>query len=462
MKIDIKFLAEACGGKIIGSENTFVTGVKIDSRECEAGDMFVCVIGEKNDGHRFAKSAYDLGCRTFLMSDPDAAKDTAALSEDVCICLAEDTQEAFRLMAKAYLDRINPIKIGVTGSVGKTTTKMLTAAVMSAKYNTICTRRNYNTQLGMCLTCFLADEQTRCIVFEMGMDRKNEIAEYVEWVRPDAAIITNVGISHMEKLGSRDAIADAKLEITGKFGKDSVLVVNSASDYLKTEEEIRERSLNKEPYKIVLAGKDICYTNLENNGTEGIRFKINGTDFSLPLLGEHNALDALLAVAMGLQWGIDEAAASGALAGVTQTERRMNVAEAGGILLLDDSYNASPDSMKAAISALSSVSAKRRIAVLSDMLELGDADFEGHLEVGRFAAENNVNILVAVGEKREYYFMGVSESKTSSCNVICLENIESAESIVMDLLKPGDAVLVKGSNSTGVYSIAKKIKESFK
>ena len=366
------------------------------------------MIGEINNGHNYVKSAYDLGCRAFLVS-----QDIPELPGSVVIRV-DDTMEGFKRMAEAYVAQFNVRKVGVTGSVGKTTTKMLTAAVASAKYKTVCSRKNLNTHLGVCLTCFLADETTQCIVFEMGMDHKGEIEEYVTWVKPEIAIITNVGVSHMERLGSRDAIADAKLEIVLPFTDECTLVVNSRSDYLKTEKEIRERALNKSNFKIVLVGQDIDYKDVKNKGENGIEFYVNNVKFELPLLGEHNALDACLAIAAGLQMGISLEEASAALKNVIATDRRLKAVKIGGIYLLDDS----PDSMKAGISALCGVDAKRRIAVLGDMLELGGADESGHTEVGRFAAESGVDMIIAVGSRKDLYFKGVREAGTTGTSTI--------------------------------------------
>ena len=451
---DIAFLADACGGRISGNTHIYINDVKIDSRACGPGDLFVCIVGEKNDGHDYAAKAYALGCRAFLVSEPVDEFEEAAYIH------VEDTNLAIRLMAQAYLAQFPVIKIGVTGSVGKTTTRMLTAAVMSAKYRTVSTQKNLNTHLGLCLTCFLADDSTQCIVFEMGMDRKNELAEYVEWVMPQLAMITNVGVSHMERLGSRDAIADAKLEIVNKFTENNTLIVNSFSDYLRTEEEIRERAVNKNRFKIISVGRDLRYEKLKNKGNDGIEFYVNGVKFALPLIGEHNAVDACLAIACGKEFGITEEQASEALSKVQANERRLKAEDIDGVLLMDDSYNASPDSMKAGLAALEGVEAERRIAVLSDMLELGGAEDSGHIEVGKFAAEHGVDILIATGKKKEFYFRGVLESGITRTSTIGLDDLTSVKDLVLQIIRPGDAVLVKGSNSTQIGQVAEHIRQN--
>ena len=417
----VRYLADACGGTVTGDSGYLVRDIKIDSRACGDGDLFVCVIGEINDGHNFVRSAYDNGCRAFLVSRD------VELPEDAVLIHTDDTMQAFRHMAETYLAQF---------------------------------KKNLNTHLGVCLTCFLADETTECVVFEMGMDHKGEIEEYIEWTKPEIAIITNIGISHMERLGSRDAIADAKLEIVLQFNDDCVLVVNSRSDYLKTEEEIRARALNKSNFKIVMLGRDIDFRDVKNLGEDGIEFYVGDVKVELPLLGEHNAIDACLAIAAGWQLGISTEEAAEALGKVTATERRLKAAKVGEVYLLDDSYNASPDSMKAGIAALCGVDAKRRIAVLGDMLELGGADEEGHTAVGEYAAEKGVDILIATGKRKEYYFKGVSRSGKTGTSTMGLEDLDSVKDMVLQILRPGDAVLVKGSNSTGLGQVAELIRTS--
>lgn len=449
------FLAKACGGALTGDAQATVYDVKIDSRECLSGDLFVCVVGESKDGHDYINSAYERGCRCFLVSREIEFEGASFIRVD-------DTKAAFTKMAEAYLNQFSLRKIAITGSVGKTTTKMLTAAVMQSKYNTISTQKNLNTDLGTCLTAFTVDEKTQAVVFEMGMDKSGEIAGYVSWIKPEVAVITNIGVSHLERLGSRDAIADAKLEIVNEFTDKNVLIVNGDSDYLRTRQEIRDRAKNKSKFQIVSIGKDIELSMIRNDGLDGISFRINDVPFKLPLLGEHNAVDAALAVACGTYYGIPLASAAKALENVIASEKRLQSEKLGGILLIDDSYNASPDSMMAGISALAAVRARRHILILGDMLELGYEDESGHIAVGRFAAENGIDILIAAGNKKDYYRQGISEAENSRCIFIALEDLDAVKNRVKELLRKDDAVLVKGSNSTGISEVAQFIRDNFK
>ena len=455
--LSVEYLCDACGGTILGTLDNTVSDVKIDSREASGGDMFVCIVGEFNNGHNYSVSAYENGCRVFLMSDRECASDLTVMHPDVSVILTEDTVKAFERIAEKYLSQFNVKKIAVTGSVGKTTTKMLTAAVMSSKYNTICTRKNLNTNLGLSLTALLADDKTQAIVFEMGMDGKGQIAEDVSFIKPDIAIITNIGISHMERLGSRDAIADAKLEITEQFTKDNTLIVNGDSEYLENEDEIRERALNKSPFsvKIVKAPEKVI-----NKGLDGIEFEYGSYTYKLPIIGEQNAIDACLAIEAGICFGVSREDAAKALEKVESTDRRLKVETVGGVILIDDSYNASPDSMKAGLAALAAAKGKRKIAILSDMYELGDAEEEGHFEVGRAAAENRIDMLIAVGENSSIYSQGVSSVSGAKTTVIELGTNKSVLEMALNILCDGDVVLVKGSNGTKISEVAEGIRKA--
>ncbi len=452
---ELKFLSDACGGILKGNPGTLVKNIKIDSRECGEGDLFVCIVGEKNNGHDFIRSAFDQGCKSFLVSE-DVHMEGA---DFICV---DDTVKALQRMAEGYLNQFSVRKIAVTGSVGKTTTKMLTAAVMSSRFRTVATPKNYNSEIGLCLTAFLVDDTTEAVVFEMGMDEAGQLARKVKWVRPQVAIITNVGISHLERLGSRDAIADAKFEIVGEFTEENTLIVNAQSDYLKTHAEIRARTKNKKHYHIVSVGEDLIIEDAKSLGIDGITFKIKNVEFKLPLIGMHNAVDAALAVACGIQYGVSISTAAKVLSDVVATEKRLKIEKISGIILIDDSYNASPDSVRAGIAAIADVRARRRILILSDMLELGYEADAGHKAVGKFAANQGIDMILACGDKKDYYRQGVLEAdRDARCTFLGFDTIGDLEKYIKGLLKEGDSVLVKGSNSTGISKAAEYIRSNF-
>ena len=460
--VNVTELASACGAKLLGSSTRTVSDVKIDSREAVFSDLFVCIIGEINDGHEFAQDAYDNGCRAFLMSRPEKAEALAAADSAVTVLLVPDTSIAFRDMAKAYLDQFNLKRIAITGSVGKTSTRTFTDAVLSSRFNTKSSQKNLNTHLGLCLTCFRADDETRMMVFEMGMDRSGEIAEYVDWIRPDIAVITNVGISHLERLGSRDAIADAKLEVVKHFGADNLLIYNADSDYLNEEEIVKRTGGGFRMYAVGSEEScDLQLLNVDSQRAGGIRFTLKtkdiALDYSMPVLGKHYAIDAALAVAVGLSCNVPMSQAVRALEGVTPNPRRMNAVKLGGIYVIDDTYNASPESMKAALDVMDHIHAERKIAVLADMLELGEMEEQGHREVGQRIAASTIDVLFAVGERAKAY--ADCAASNENIKVYYEKDLDKAESAIRRMLLTGDAILIKGSNITGVAGLAQRIRE---
>ncbi len=457
-KLNITQLAKAGGARLFGNADTVIERVVIDSRECTENTLFVCIIGDVNDGHRFTENAYELGCKAFLMSDAYAASEMLQKHDDISVVLTQDTQECFRKMAEWYIDFIGVKRIGVTGSVGKTTTKTLTAAVLAKKYSVVSSQKNYNTQLGLCMTSFLADLGTDIIVYEMGMDRKGEIDSYCKWVKPETGIITVIGDSHLERLGSKGNIAKAKFEITNYFKEDDVLIYNSDSPFMDIYSLGRLTKGNYVPIPVgTRDDASVKILNIEDRGLGGIRFglqlKTESITITLPLLGVHNAINAALAATCGILYNIEVRDIIDALAKVSGADRRLAFEDVNGLLLLDDSYNANPASMCAAIDVLMRIKADRHVAILSDMYELGSDEISGHMIVGSKVGESGVDMLIAVGKKAELMAQMAGE-KNSDIKIVCFEKTEESLEKIIELVGPGDAVLVKGSNATKIGSVA--------
>ena len=463
---DVQFIAKSCHGRLMGNDDAFVFNVKIDSRSLLTGDMFVAIIGENKNGHDFAASAYDAGCRVFLLSEEWCAGTLIETDPSVCVILVEDTAIALRQFASEYLSQFRLHRLAVTGSVGKTTTKEMLAKALSSKYNTVHTQGNLNTHLGLCLTAFLADEKTEAVVFEMGMDRSGEIAEYCKWVLPEIAIITNVGTAHLERLGTREAIAAAKLEIVREMSENHVLVFNVDSDYLSLEE-VSAAAGNRCILCPVGKSETARYqiSDIDDFGEEGIQFTLreaqNATSerLALSLLGVHNAMNAALAVAAGSFLGISMRQSKEALAMLQSTNRRLDLEVLGDIRMIDDTYNAGPDSMRAALDTLAKLDGKRKVAVLADIMELGSYEEEGHLSVGRYVAAKGIDILIAIGKNAKYYAKGALEAG-GSIKVSHYDTKEEALPNVLSIISPGDILLIKGSNATGMAAFAQELRKA--
>ncbi len=461
-KLRVVDLAKASKSRLFGDSKAIIDNIVIDSREAKTGSMFVCIVGEINDGHDFADGAYAKGCRVFLMSDMNAVSKLMKDYEDATVILAHDTQQAFKNMAEWYLGLLDVKKIGVTGSVGKTTTKSLVADILSTKYKTVCSQKNYNTNLGLYMTTFLANLDTEMIVYEMGMDKKNEIDGYCSWVKPDTGIITIIGDSHLEKLGSKEAIADAKLEITHYMERGNSLIYNSDSPFLDMYSLKKRTKMNF--IAIPVGGRDeasVKIRNLEDKGLKGISFDLKLIDeeihIDLPLLGTHNAINAALAATCGILYDVPVAGITKALASVAGTDRRLAFEDVNGLLLLDDSYNANPASMAAGLEVLSKIEADRHVAILGDMYELGEDEQKGHIQTGAKAGELGIDLLIAIGRNACLMAEGAM-TKSDNISIIRFPNVDAAAERVMTLIGPGDAVLVKGSNSTKVSKIAEMIR----
>ena len=388
---------------------------------------------------------------------------------DKTIVKVEDTLKAFGDIAKYYKQKYNVPTVSVTGSVGKTTTKDMLASVLSQKYNTLKTMGNFNNEIGLPITIFGLEKEHEAAVLEMGMNHFGEIEHLADIGRPDVAVITNIGQSHIENLGSREGILKSKLEILDGLEAGSPFIINVDNDMLKT---ILDKDEIMEKYDVITFGIESESANYkaknikEENGStsfdveyiitktipeiDGVTAKVYlcSQHIVIPTIGIHNVYNALAAFAVGITLGIDSQKSADALSNYVPAGMRQKSVNVGGITSIEDCYNASPDSMKAAIGVLSSLPAGRRIAVLADMKELGENTIQFHREVGAFLAEKPVDILVVYGELAQAIAEGAKKVKPD-LHVVSFEEDEKED--MLDWLDAqigeGDAVLFKGSNS---------------
>ena len=443
-------IEKAVGGKQIwGSPDTVVLGVSKDSREAYEGSLFFPLKGEKYDAHSFLPQVIQRGCRTFLISDEEILKALKG-KENLDIIKVKDTTVALQDLAGYYLKQMSPKKIAVTGSVGKTSTKDMIHCVCCSKYKTGKTKGNQNNHIGLPLGILSFDEDTEAAVLEMGMDRPGEIDFLADLVRPDIGVITNIGISHKENLGSREGIFRAKMELVNYFGRENVLIINSGKDFLL------KKNIEGE-YRLISAGaetdNDFIVSDIRDKGEKGTEFFIKYRDkkqlFKLSAPGRHNAFNAALAAACGMEMGIDLKESSEALLSLEITTGRLTVKAGNGIKVIDDTYNASPDSMKAGIDTLVAVSSKRKIAILGDMFELGDDADIHHRKIGEYAKNAGADMVIAVGEMAENIARGAAEKGHY------YKSKEALKKDIDEIVKSGDAVLVKASRGMEMEEIVK-------
>ncbi|NLD10680.1 MAG: UDP-N-acetylmuramoyl-tripeptide--D-alanyl-D-alanine ligase [Clostridiales bacterium] len=449
--ITINEIAEATGGSLIcGKGDAVIDKVSTDSRQVGSKTLFIPLKGENHDAHKFIPMAAEAGCRTFLTANKEATAGLTACN----VIFVDDTLKAMQALAKYYLDKIDVKRLAVTGSVGKTSTRDMVYYMCSEKYRTGRSMANFNNDIGVPLTIFSLDDSMDIAVFEEGMDHAGEIHRLVDITRPDVAIITNVGISHLENLGSRENILKAKMEIADYFGPENTLVINESCDLLNKED------IHKD-YKVIGVGEknnDYTVSNVCDLGEKGIEFTLTVDDdsrkISLGVPGAHNAINAALAIAACSQVGISMDQAIAGLGNLELTGKRLALRESRGIRVIDDTYNAAPESMKSAINTLMNTEGRRHIAILGGMNELGADSEDYHREVGRFAVASGVDLLIGVEDKAKAIVEGADEKGGNS---MWFGSKEELYGKLSGLLKSGDIVLIKASNALHMDEVSDKI-----
>ena len=450
--------ASYAGGTLFcGPAGNTAVSVERDSRLTGSRSIFVGLKGEKNDGNEFAPAAYENGCRIFLLSSEDIARRMEKEHSDASVILVKDTLYAMQQMAKNYLADLSLIRVAVTGSVGKTSTKDMMYRIFSSRYRTVCNFENFNNHIGVPLTAFRVEEDTQAAIFEMGMNHSGEIHLLADIVRPQTAAVTNVGTSHIGNLGNRDNIMKAKMEIVDFMDSSSTLVYNADNDKLSR---LKKKSF---VFRKIPAGTDVDesegvkISDIESLGEGGIRFCLSyrgeSCRFHLPLPGVHNAYNAAIAAACGLVYGISLKESAEALASIQSSAVRLNITEAHGIQVINDTYNASPDSVRAAVDVLQERNALRHVAILADMFELGDNSDEYHRSIGVYAAEKGIDVLVAVGVSARYMAEAAAE-KMGWEKVFYFPDSEHFMKEAHEIIRKGDAVLVKGSHGMAMDRVA--------
>ncbi|MEE1279431.1 MAG: UDP-N-acetylmuramoyl-tripeptide--D-alanyl-D-alanine ligase [Oscillospiraceae bacterium] len=440
MNISLKTIAKLVNGKCIGCGNLEITSVTTDTRDVKEKSLFVALKGESFDGHDFAIDAIKKGAACVLSQRP-----AESFSEKIPIIQVESTYKALLDFAKGYRDMLSPVVVGVTGSVGKTTTKDMIAAVLSQGMQTAKTQGNLNNHIGVPKTIFSLKESDRAAVVEMGMNHAGEISVLTQVARPDVAVITNIGISHLEFLKTRENILKAKLEILEGMEEDAPVIINADNDILGAITELGKRRIVRCSCEGTNA--DICAKNIFE-GTEGSRFEIwvNGKphiNAYLPAIGRHNVGNALLAAAVGIEAGLSPEQIAAGLAAYVPSGMRQKVTKLCDMTFIEDCYNASPTSMSASLSVLRSLSEGRAVAVLGDMLELGDITKSAHLEIGNEAAEK-CDFLVCCGKHSALMAKAATEKGIKTA---FFETREETVDFLLKELKKGDCVLFKASLS---------------
>lgn len=440
-RMTIQDILDATGGTLLsGSTETEISDITTDSRKSKSGVLFIPLAGEKFDGHEFIKAAFDMGAAAVLTH-----KDTDLLI-DKTIIKVKDTFRALHDITVYYKKKYPVPTVSVTGSVGKTTTKDMLYAALSEKYNTLKTPNNFNNEIGVPITVFMLEKEHECAVIEMGMNHFGEIERLAEMGQPDVAVITNIGMSHIENLGSQEGIFRAKMEMTKHFTKDNTLIVNGDDKFLS-------KTKGTGNYKVVYYGidnseNDVYAKDIVNHGLKGIDFTavVDGKDYRVEVTqpGKHNVYNALAAICVGCEFDVPVEDAIRGIKNCEYTSQRLEVIEKGGIQIINDCYNASPDSIRAALGVLSFATTERKIAVLGDVLEMGEYARDAHYALGKAVVDNGIDMLITAGENAAYIAEGARDNGMK--DVKSFPKTLDVCSYVREVVRSGDAVLIKASH----------------
>ena len=432
-------------------ENLTVNSVTTDSRKISGGSLFVALKGEKFNGEDFVEESFRKGATAALVS-----KDFNREVEGVVIKV-DDTLAAYQKIAANYRDKFKIPIVAITGSTGKTTTKDLTAAVLSGLGKVLKTSANFNNEIGVPMTLLELNETHKAAVVEIGMRGLGQIESLAKIVKPDIAIVTNVNETHIELLGSMENIAKAKGELVESIQAGGTVILNADNAYTET-----LKKLAKSGVKIITHGiKNGADLKAENvfisNAITDFDVNYNGQiyHFDLPIIGRHNVSNSLAATAAGLAVGLDFDKIRYGLSTLVTTKMRFEVIHRDGITIVNDAYNASPASMRASIKTAAEVYDARKIAVLGDMFELGAISEKVHREVGAYLAENKFDILITVGKLGRFIAEGAKSAGMEK--IFVTDTHEDAAKTLRGILKRDDVILFKASHGMHLEKVIELI-----
>ncbi|MFP4698498.1 MAG: UDP-N-acetylmuramoyl-tripeptide--D-alanyl-D-alanine ligase [Eubacteriales bacterium] len=449
---------KAINGEIIRKEliqKQYIKSISIDTRKMERDSLYIPIIGERFDGHDFIESAYEQGASLVLTSNKNK------LSKDYGGIYVKDTKEALILLARYYRNLFKIPVIGITGSVGKTSCKEMIASVLSTGYQLHKTKGNYNNEIGLPLTILSMNPSTEVAVYEMGMNHYREIDLLSSIAKPNFAIITNIGVSHIENFGSKDGILKAKSEIVNHLDKDGYLILNGDDLYLK-------RLESKVKQKIIYFGfennNDYYITEYKELGFKGIKATVkspnNIYNIRINALGKHLLYHVLSAIVIGEKLDLSKKQIEKGIYNYKSEKMRLNkITINNNITIINDSYNASVESMKAALDVLNNINTNgRKVAILGDMLEMGDYTSKAHSEVGTYAVDTDIDLLICVGENAKWIYNQVCLLRGNQNLLYYPEQKELIKEINY-LIKSNDIILVKASRGMKLEDTIEKIKE---
>lgn len=442
-------MAKACRGQLLGANDMrFLNaqGIVIDSRKIQEDYVFVAIRGERTDGHEYISQVFADGALAVVSEHP--------LNIHKPYILVESTKQALKDLAAFYLSQLDLTVVGITGSVGKTSTKEMIASVLSQKYNVHKTEGNLNNEIGLPLTIFKINERHQAAVLEMGISDFGEMHRLASIAQPDIAVITNIGLSHLKDLKTRDGIMKAKTEMFDHLREGAAVILNGDDDKLSTIGQVQGKEPifygvgQEKPQTAVYSEKAVYAEDIKIMGLQGVHLTIHCGRESfaaqVPIPGKHCAYNALAAAAVGKQLGLSNDEIRAGLEQIQTIDGRTNLIHTNSMTVIDDCYNANPISMKSSIDVLATASG-RTIAVLGDMGDLGDEEHEMHYDVGRHLAQRGIHVLFCAGALSEDIARAVREHN-QECDVHVFAGRDEMLDELLPYLQEGDTILVKASH----------------
>lgn len=448
----IENITKACNGKFYGDKSLLdkeITGVEKDSRLIEEGYLYIPFVGNVVDGHKFIPQVFEKGALVTL-------SEKILETEEYPYIKVESTALALKEIAAFYREQLDCKIIGITGSVGKTSTKEIIASVLEQKFDVLKTQGNYNNEIGMPLTILKIRENHDIAVIEMGISDFEEMHRLSAISKPDACVITNIGTCHLENLGDRDGVFKAKTEMFDNLKENAYVVLNGDDDKLSQIKDVRGV---KPVFFGIETDRDVCAVKYQSLGIEGTKVTIRYFDEEfetiIPIPGHHMIYNAMAASCFGKHFGMTTEEIDKGIRSLKAISGRNNIFHTDKYVVIDDCYNANPMSMKASLSVLNEANT-RKVAILGNMYELGENEKQLHREVGMHAANLSIDVVICIG-KLAKNIADAAKENNKNIKVFYFETKEEFENKMDDILKENDSILVKASNSMKFKTIVEKL-----
>lgn len=448
----LRAMAKACNGKYYGSEANLdkeVTDITTDSRKVVKDGLFIAICGERTDGHKYIDGCFEAGALCVISEKELPEQENSYIK-------VKSSLQALKDLALLYRNNLDIKVVGITGSVGKTSTKETISYVLEEKYKVLKTEGNFNNEIGLPLTVFRLRDDDEIAVLEMGISDFGEMERLSQIAQPDIGVITNIGLCHLENLKTRDGILKAKTEMFHNLKPDGTAILNGDDDKLITIDEVN----NKRPVIFGISYKDDVYaSDIKNLGLDGTSFVINGLkcadgdrafEVTVPVPGHHMIYNALAAACVGAQLGLSSIQIRDGISKLKTIAGRNNIIKTDNYTIIDDCYNANPVSMKASVDVVD-MALGRKVCILGSMFELGDNEKNLHYDVGQYVGAKSIDVLITIGDLARHIAMGAADYREThyesyDCSIHSYDTIEEFENEAGQLLKKGDNILVKASH----------------